>query len=164
MRIPHAAREECLWTKITNAFWGVSMTDGPGESSICRSPTKTEIVTDRTFRTATFLFALLTIFAVLFLIGQVAYVAKPAVEKYGTGFITGEKWDGKEKFGILPEIWGTLYSSILGVFMGSIFGVAIAIFLTQDFIPHRLEVICKNIIELLAAIPSVVYGLWGILW
>jgi phosphate transport system permease protein len=46
--------------------------------------------------------------------------------------------------------------------MGSIFGIAIAIFLTQDFIPHRLELVCKNIIELLAAIPSVVYGLWGI--
>jgi phosphate transport system permease protein len=138
------------------------MSEVASESSICRTPAPTEIIADRTFRKATFLFALLTILAVLFLIGQTAYVASPAVKKYGLGFITGEKWDGKENFGILPEIWGTLYSSILGVFMGSIFGIAIAIFLTQDFIPHRLELVCKNIIELLAAIPSVVYGLWGI--
>ena len=42
------------------------------------------------------------------------------------------------------------------------FGVSIAIFLSQDFLPRKLEVLLKNIIELLAAIPSVVYGLWGI--
>jgi phosphate transport system permease protein len=46
--------------------------------------------------------------------------------------------------------------------LGGFFGVAIAIFLTQDFLPPTLEPIFKNIIELLAAIPSVVYGLWGL--
>jgi phosphate transport system permease protein len=46
--------------------------------------------------------------------------------------------------------------------LGGFFGVAIAIFLTQDFLPPKLELVFKNIIELLAAIPSVVYGLWGL--
>ena len=48
----------------------------------------------------------------------------------------------------MPEIWGTLYSSFLGVAIGGFFGVAVAIFLTQDFIPPRLETPLKNIVEL----------------
>jgi phosphate transport system permease protein len=55
-----------------------------------------------------------------------------------------------------------LYSSILGVAIGSLFGITVAIFITQDFLPPRLEIVIKNVVELLAAIPSVVYGLWGI--
>jgi phosphate transport system permease protein len=51
---------------------------------------------------------------------------------------------------------------VLGVRLGSLFGVAVAISLTQDYIPPRIEVFIKNIVELLAAIASVVYGLWGI--
>src|SRR5262249_62388282 len=65
-------------------------------------------------------------------------------------------------FGIEAEIWGSVYSSVLGVAIGSLFGIAVAIFLTQDFIPPRVELFIKNVVELLAAIPSVVYGLWGI--
>ncbi|MGH8610490.1 MAG: phosphate ABC transporter permease subunit PstC, partial [Gammaproteobacteria bacterium] len=72
-------------------------------------------------------------------------------------------WDpSKEQFGVLPEIWGTLYSSILSLIIGGFFGVTIAIFLTQDFLTPRLAVIFRTIVDLLAAIPSVVYGLWGI--
>ncbi len=138
------------------------MSDEAPVAAIGQPPTQRELTTDRIFRGLTLGFSWLTIVVVLYLIGQVAYVASPAVEIYGTQFITGKKWDGKEHYGILPEIWGTLYSSILGVGIGAAFGVAIAIFLTQDFIPAKLELVCKNVIELLAAIPSVVYGLWGI--
>jgi phosphate transport system permease protein len=89
--------------------------------------------------------------------------ALPAIEKYGFGFLTGSTWDaGKQEYGILPEIFGTMYSSVVGVAIGALFGIAVAIFLTQEFVPHWLEDIFKNIINLLAAIPSVVYGLWGI--
>ncbi|MGB5735420.1 MAG: phosphate ABC transporter permease subunit PstC, partial [Thiohalocapsa sp.] len=62
----------------------------------------------------------------------------------------------------LPEIWGTLYSSLLALLLGGLFGVSIAIFLTQDFIHHRMAMVFRTTVELLAAIPSVVYGLWGI--
>jgi phosphate transport system permease protein len=51
---------------------------------------------------------------------------------------------------------------VLALILGGFFGVSIAIFLTQDFLPSSIELIFKNIVELLAAIPSVVYGLWGI--
>jgi phosphate transport system permease protein len=85
------------------------------------------------------------------------------MQKYGLGFITSASWDvNKGRFGVLPGIWGTLYSSLLALLLGGFFGISIAIFLTQDFLPPTVEVIFKNIVELLAAIPSVVYGLWGI--
>ena len=59
-------------------------------------------------------------------------------------------------------IWGTLYSSFLALIIGGAFGIAMAIFLTQDFLPPNLAQVFRTIVELLAAIPSVVYGLWGI--
>jgi phosphate transport system permease protein len=115
------------------------------------------------FRGLTFGFAWLTILLMLYLLWEVGGNAAPAIQKYGMNFITSTTWDvNKGHFGILPEIWGTLYSSTLALLLGGFFGVAIAIFLTQDFLPPKLEIIFKNIVELLAAIPSVVYGLWGI--
>jgi phosphate transport system permease protein len=102
-----------------------------------------------------------TLLVVVFLVLQIGWVAWPAMHRYGFDFLRGRVWDGKQ-FGILPEIWGTLYSSILGVGLGTAFGLAIAIFITEDFVPPKLEIFFKNVIELLAAIPSVVYGLWGI--
>lgn len=64
--------------------------------------------------------------------------------------------------GVLPEIWGTVYSSTLALFAAGILGVLVAIFLTEGFLPPRLEFWIRNLVELLAAIPSVVFGLWGI--
>jgi phosphate transport system permease protein len=118
---------------------------------------------DRFFRGLTHGLAWLAILVVLLVVWQIARAASPAIQKYGLSFLTTSAWDsGKEHFGILPEIGGTIYSSVLGVGIGALFGVAVAIFLTQDFIPRRWELVLKNIVELLAAIPSVVYGLWGI--
>jgi phosphate transport system permease protein len=131
--------------------------------SISRPPTTGEVVTDRVFRALTRVFAWFTILLVFLLVVQIGWTAFPAIQKYNIGFITGRSWDpGKDSFGILPEIWGTLYSSVLGLIIGTIFGVAVAIFLTQSFISPWLEDVFKNIVNLLAAIPSVVYGLWGI--
>jgi phosphate transport system permease protein len=136
---------------------------GTSESTISRPPTATEVLMDRCFRGLTFGFAWLTILLVVFLIWKLGQEASPAIQRYKWSFFVNSAWDdGKQEFGIAPEMWGTLYSSILGVGLGSIFGLAVAIFLTQDFIPPRLEIFFKNVVELLAAIPSVVYGLWGI--
>jgi phosphate transport system permease protein len=100
---------------------------------------------------------------VFLIVFQIAWTARPAIQSYGVKFLTTNKWNpsGKE-FGILPQICGTLFSSILGVAVGSVFGIAVAIFITQDFLPRSVEIFIKNVVELLAAIPSVVYGLWGI--
>jgi phosphate transport system permease protein len=131
--------------------------------TIARPPTAIERAWDTTFQTTTRVFAWLTILVVTLVVGLIAWEAFPAIQRYGLDFITGTEWNpGKEQYGILPEIVGTMYSSILGVGIGAVFGVAVAIFLTQDFIPPWAENVFKNIINLLAAIPSVVYGLWGI--
>jgi phosphate transport system permease protein len=58
-------------------------------------------------------------------IWQIASAAAPAIERQGLEPLASSKWDGKSNFGIQPEIWGTLYSSILGVGIGALFGVAV---------------------------------------
>ena len=131
--------------------------------TLSRAPTAGEVARDIWFRRMTLFFAWFIIFLVGLIVFQIARVAAPAVSEHGLDFLTEKKWDaGSGKFGILPEIWGTLYSSILGVAIGAFFGISVAIFLTQDFLPHKGETFLKNVVELLAAIPSVVYGLWGI--
>jgi phosphate transport system permease protein len=132
-------------------------------SGISRPPTSGELITDRVFRGLTFILAWVTILVVVFIVFEITWTGWPAMREHGAQFLTSSAWNpGKNEFGILPAIWGTLYSSVLGVAIGSAFGVAVAILLTQDFIPFRTSLVLKNVIELLAAIPSVVYGLWGI--
>ena len=131
--------------------------------SLCRPPTSLEYGSDWFFRRLTLVMALFCIGIVGLLIAQIAFSAAPAIHDHGTDFLTTSKWSPKDNaYGIAPQIAGTLYSSILGVALGTFFGVAIAIFLTQDFLPYKWEIALKHIVELLAAIPSVVYGLWGI--
>ena len=126
-------------------------------------PSTGEYLTDRVFRGIAWLSAFSIIVLTAYILWQIGGDARPAIEKYGAGFLTGTEWNpNKDEFGILPEIWGTLYSSLLALVMGGVFGVGIAIFLTQDFIHHRFVGIFRTIVEMLAAIPSVVFGLWGI--
>jgi phosphate transport system permease protein len=131
--------------------------------SISQPPSALDTFLDRSFRGLTYAFAWFTILLMVYLLWRVGRQATPAIQKYGLHFLTSTTWDvNKGQFGVLPEIWGTLYSSLLALILGGLFGVAIAIFLTQDFLPPKLELVFKNIVELLAAIPSVVYGLWGL--
>ncbi len=152
---------------------------------ISRPPTGLEIVGDRIFRQLSLAGAAFTLVLVVWIIVSIARVAAPAVHTYGLSLLVGSKWDAnRAEFGILPAIWGTLYSSILGLIIGTVFGLAIAIFLSEGFLaigldavisaiglsdnlfwsgmPVRVQDLLQIIIELLAAIPSVVYGLWGI--
>jgi phosphate transport system permease protein len=136
---------------------------GPTPAGIARPPTAGERGLDRLFRGLCFGFAWLTIVLIVLIAWEIGRHAVPSMQTQGAGFLVRSTWDaGKGTFGILPEIGGTVYSSVLGVAIGTLFGLAIAIFLTQDFLPPSWEVFLKNVVELLAAIPSVVYGLWGI--
>jgi phosphate transport system permease protein len=139
------------------------MSETNSSTSLSRPPTPFEIGADRGFRRLTRGTAWLAVGLAFLIVFQIAWTARPAIQEYGVEFLTTGKWDpGAKKFGILPQIGGTLLSSILGVAIGSSFGIAVAIFITQDFLPPKLELFIKNVVELLAAIPSVVYGLWGI--
>ena len=157
----------------------------PVEQAISRPPSRRQKLADTTFRSLCRGFAWLTILLVVFIVLKIAMAAAPAFRDYGLGFLSGRVWDpNKGQYSILPEIWGTLYSSVLALIIGTAFGVAAAIFLSEGFLgefvfgllklfgvefhpvwgklPEQLEHLLRNLIELLAAIPSVVYGLWGL--
>lgn len=152
---------------------------------ISHPPSTWEVFADRLFRRSTLAVAWFTVFLVGWIIFSIGRQAMPSVYAYGFQFLRGTVWDPNHaRFGILPAIIGTLYSSILGLAIGTVFGLAIAIFLSEHFlssgldamlrslgvledwwlasIPEKIEYVLKVIVELLAAIPSVVYGLWGI--
>lgn len=131
--------------------------------AITGPPSANDYTFDRLFRAIAWACAATILLLVAIVIFEIGGSAWPAIREYGLGFLAGRTWNVQEQqFGILPEIWGTLYSSLLALLLGGVFGVAIAIFLTQDFLPPRLAAVFRTIIELLAAIPSVVFGLWGI--
>jgi phosphate transport system permease protein len=136
----------------------------PGlQDSVCQPPSATDFLFDRTFRALARIGVIVILALVVALVIEIGRKAIPGIQKYGMDFILGTVWDvGQQKFGILPAIWGTLYSALIALAIGGFFGVSMAIFLTQDFLPARIAAIFRTIVELLAAIPSVVYGLWGI--
>ena len=133
------------------------------KGSVSAPPSSWDYFADRAFRglARAGVWAILLLLAyILWSIGSKAWVA---IREHGLSFLTSSAWDvGRQQFGILPQIWGTVYSSLLALGIGGFFGVAMAIFLTQDFLPPRLATVFRTIVELLAAIPSVVYGLWGL--
>ena len=118
---------------------------------------------DALFSWATFVASWGTVALLICIALEVGYAALPAVKKYGFGFIVGTQWDtNNDVYGALPLIYGTLVSSALALLIATPLGVAIAIFLTEDYLPLKIRSIFKFLVELLAAIPSVIYGLWGI--
>jgi phosphate transport system permease protein len=134
-----------------------------GGKTLSKPPSRGDILFDKSFRFMTHLFTWATIILLATLVFVIGGEALPHFPDLGIKFLFTSTWDSsKDIYGILPQIWGTVYSSFLALILGGFFGITIAIFVTQDFLPHKVELVLKNIIELLAAIPSVVYGLWGI--
>jgi phosphate transport system permease protein len=118
---------------------------------------------DVSLRAITFAAAL----AVAMLLGAIVYkvfhLAHPAISKYGLSFLVHKTWDPvKGVFGALPFIFGTLVSSTIALIIATPLALAIALFLSE-LAPRGLRAIIGPLVELLAAIPSVVLGLWGIL-
>jgi phosphate transport system permease protein len=105
----------------------------------------------------------LALVAIVFAIGVVlTKQSMLSIEKFGWSFWRTEVWDPVSgEFGALPFIWGTLYSSILALLISTPIALGIAIFISE-LCPARLRQPLVFLTELLAAIPSIVYGLWGI--
>src|SRR5262245_54729278 len=102
---------------------------------IWQPPTKTQRWYDGAFRGLCIGFAAFTIVLIAWLVLEIAYRAIPAFQQYGVSFIYSTTWDpNKAQYGVLPEIWGTLYTSLLALIIGSAFGVAAAIFLSEGFL------------------------------
>lgn len=91
--------------------------------------------------------------------------AEPALSRFGVfGFTFTNNWDvSKEVFGALPLLVGTLITSGVALVIGVPIAVATALF-TVELCPARLRLALTTLIELLAAVPSIVYGLWGFFW
>jgi len=102
--------------------------------------------------------------ALLILIGlEVAIDAWPAITEFGFGFLASSAWNPVESdYGALPMVYGTLVSSFIALLLAVPIGVGTAVFLSEDFLPTPIRTVFTFMVELLAAIPSVVYGLWGI--
>lgn len=137
--------------------------DKASSASLSGPPSAADYLKDRLFRKLAMACAGLIVALLAYILLEIGSLAAPAIAEHGFDFIVGTTWDGnRREFGVLPEIWGTLYSSLLALLIGGFVGVVIAIFLTQDFLSLKVASVFRMIVELLAAIPSVVYGLWGI--
>ena len=88
----------------------------------------------------------------------------PVLQKFGLNFFLGQQWipvDGREIFGILPYVLGTLTTAGIALLIGVPLSLGIAIFLVE-MAPRSIRVPISYLVELLAAVPSVIYGLWGL--
>jgi phosphate transport system permease protein len=133
------------------------------QRTVSGPPTPWDYFADRAFRALAHVGVCLILLLLAFILWTIVGKAWIALHDHGLSFLTSTTWDvGRQQFGVLPQIWGTLYSSLLALAIGGFFGVVMAIFLTQDFLEPRLAQVFRTIVELLAAIPSVVYGLWGL--
>ena len=107
--------------------------------------------------------ALLTLGLLFAILASLTVGAWPAIDKFGLGFLTSTTWDPvKEDFGGLVMIYGTVMTSVIALLIAVPVSFGIAIFLTE-LSPAWLKRPLGTAIELLAAIPSIVYGMWGLL-
>jgi phosphate transport system permease protein len=114
------------------------------------------------FRLGTGLFGLVLVLIVAAIGVELFRQSSLSIEKFGLNFWRTQTWDPVAgDFGALPFIWGTLYSSVLALLISTPIALGIAIFISE-LCPGRLKPVLVFLTELLAAIPSIVYGLWGI--
>ena len=104
-----------------------------------------------------------TVITLVWIVCSILQAALPAVAATGFGFFTNSVWNpNRNIYGVFPFLNGTAGSSGFALLLALPLGVAIAIFLSEDFLPAAIRQVVRFVVELLAAIPSVVYGLWGI--
>ncbi len=94
---------------------------------------------------------------------QVGLKAMPAIQEFGWGFLATSSWNPvNNQYGVWPAIYGTIVSSFIALGISVPIGIGVAIFLSEDYFPPAVQRVIVFLVELLAAVPSVVYGLWGI--
>jgi phosphate transport system permease protein len=124
-----------------------------------RSP---QLSFDQVFRLASLSSALIVLIVLAGIIGSMIYGGLPAFREFGFGFITSSVWDvQRDQYGAWVAIVGTLTSALIALVIGVPISLGIAIFLTQ-LCPPWLKRPVSTTIELLAAVPSIIYGMWGL--
>ena len=117
---------------------------------------------DKIFKWLTMAGALSLVAVVLLIFFELVYHSRLSLSKFGLRFFTGTTWDpvGGD-FGALPFIYGTLVSSLIALIIAVPLGIGVAVFI-NEMCPRALRAPLSFTVELLAAIPSVIYGLWAI--
>ena len=125
---------------------------------------KSPVDTDKIFRVITLVASTYVIVIITLIVFELVSGSFPVWEEEGFSFITGSDWnavEGRESFGALPYIFGTLVTSALAMTIGVPISIGIAMFLAE-IAPKFIRTPLSFVIELLAAVPSVIYGLWGL--
>jgi phosphate transport system permease protein len=120
---------------------------------------KSETIFNRTIYLSalTIVVLLIAIFLTLLL------ASMPSIKTFGAGFFMGKTWDAaSQKFGALPFLAGTLLTSFIALFISIPFSISISLFLGEYFKGGPVSAFLRSSIEVLAGIPSVIYGLWGL--
>jgi phosphate transport system permease protein len=130
--------------------------------SFRRAMSATGSTGDAVFRLILLAVALLILLIVSSMVVAMAANSMPSIREFGFSFLLGRNWDPiKGDFGALPFIYGTVVSSLIALLIAVPLSLGVAIFLVEQAPPALARPIAF-LVELLAAIPSVVYGLWGI--
>ena len=117
---------------------------------------------DRLFRSILFIAAAVLLIIVGGMIAMMFYNSLPSIQRFGFSFLTGSEWNpAMDKYGALPFVYGTVISSLMALLISVPISLGVAVYLTEQA-PGRVARPIAFLVELLAAIPSVVYGLWGI--
>jgi phosphate transport system permease protein len=107
--------------------------------------------------------AAVAVAAILGIAYEVVHLASPAISRYGPGFLTTNDWNPvSERFGAAPFLYGTAVTSAIALLLAAPLSIAISIYLTE-LAPQRLRRPVATLVDMLAAIPTVILGLWGIL-
>lgn len=116
---------------------------------------------DKIFKGIAYLFGFSVVFILILMIYEMYSGSKLAIDKFGFDFIFSSKWNPVEEiFGAVPFIYGTIISSLIALLIATPISIGIGIYLVE-IAPKWVRTSIGFIIELLAAIPSIVYGLWG---
>ena len=117
---------------------------------------------DEIFRWIILLSAISVFAIVVLVVWELVDKSRLSLHQFGLHFFYGHDWDPvNDSFGAMPFIYGTLVSSFLALLLAVPLSIGVAVYITE-MCPQRLRAIISFLVELLAAIPSVIYGLWGI--
>jgi len=126
------------------------------------TPYNKNAILDALFQNTTRLFALLVLALLLGIMVTLTYASLPALEKFGFDFFTGDTWNPVTvEFGAVVPIFGTIATSVIAMLIGVPVSFGIALFITE-LSPAWIKRPLGIAIELLAGIPSIIYGMWGL--
>jgi phosphate transport system permease protein len=133
-----------------------------GRSRVEADAARRGLLADRFFHGLTLAMAALVLLVLCGVIAVLVFGSLPALRRFGVGFLTSDAWNPvTETFGAVTAIYGTLVTSAIAMLIGIPIAFGVALFITE-LSPIWLKRPLGTMIELLAAIPSIIYGIWGL--